>query len=149
MTNYYLIENGIITQSADWKFDNNCLETEEQIIRDSFSGQLYLKSEYDELIETDEYLAKVAEQEAHILALKCITKRQLLIWLYTQKGKTEDDILNAIDTIQDSSQKYLAKVNYNGTNNFYYGNDFVPVIGQALGLSLDDIKTMFDEAKDL
>jgi len=56
--NYYLLENGIITQSADFRFNDDCLETEEEIVRDSLSGQLYLKSEYDVLIATSEYLAE-------------------------------------------------------------------------------------------
>lgn len=62
MTNYYLEENGIITQSADWKFNKKCLKTEEDIVRDELSGQLYLKSNYDALIQTPEYIAKQATQ---------------------------------------------------------------------------------------
>ena len=60
MTNYYIKENDIITQSADWKFDNNCLATEENIIR-ADNGQLILASEYAILQETPEY---IAEQKA-------------------------------------------------------------------------------------
>jgi hypothetical protein len=54
MTNYYLIENGIITQSADFRFDGNCLETEEEIVR-SEEGVLMLQSEHDTHIQTPEY----------------------------------------------------------------------------------------------
>lgn len=53
MTNYYLKENDIITQSANWKFDDNCLETEEEIVR--YEGQLMLASEYATLQNTSEY----------------------------------------------------------------------------------------------
>jgi len=98
---------------------------------------------------SDEKKAEIAEQEKQEQALKNITKRQLLIWLFLKKSKTEDDIYSAINVIADADKKYLAKVNYSGTNNFYYGNSFVPVIGQALGLTLDEIKTMFDEAKEM
>ena len=56
MTNYYIKENDIITQSANWKFDKNCLETEEEIIR--YNGQLMLASEYAILQETPEYIAE-------------------------------------------------------------------------------------------
>lgn len=98
------------------------------------------------VMPTDE---QIVEQETKIQAQKNITKRQLLVWLFTQKQKTEDDIFNVIETIQDTAQRYLAKVNYGGTNNFYYGNEFVPLIGQALGLTIDEIKTMFDEASKL
>lgn len=63
MTKYYLLENGKITQSADFKFSENCLETQEEIVRDDLSGQLYLQSDYNNLIATDDYKAKVTARE--------------------------------------------------------------------------------------
>lgn len=63
MAKYYLLENGNITQSADFKFSENCLETQEEIVRDKLSGQLYLQSDYNNLIATDDYKAKVTAQE--------------------------------------------------------------------------------------
>lgn len=63
MTNYYLSENGIIIQFSNWRFDENCLETEEEIIRDEFSGQLYLQSDYDALVLTNEYGEKVIAEQ--------------------------------------------------------------------------------------
>lgn len=57
MTNYYIKENNVITQSANWKFDKNCLETEEEIIR-ADNGILMLQSDYDTYIETEQYLAE-------------------------------------------------------------------------------------------
>jgi hypothetical protein len=124
---------------------------------EDYNGDKYALSSYEilkngEIVDfsnTDDYKANIATQEAKIQAMKNITKRQLLIWLYTNKQKTEDDILSAIGIIADNDQKYLAKVNYSGTNNFYYGNSFVPIIGGALGLTADDLKTMFDEAVNL
>lgn len=73
MINYYILENGIITQSADFRFSENCLETEEEIVLDELSGQLYLKNDYDVLISKDEYKAKVlaakdAVKKADLLA---------------------------------------------------------------------------------
>jgi len=61
--NYYLLENGIITQSADFKFDDGCLETENGIVRDEMNGQLYLQSDYNALIATDDYKAKIAAKK--------------------------------------------------------------------------------------
>lgn len=116
---------------------------------------MYLDSEsvadgvVTDISETPEYIAKIAQQEAEIQNMKCITKRQLLIWLYSNKQKTEDDIFTAIDTLTDVSKKYLAKVSYSGTNNFYYGNEFTQTIGLALGLSVDELKQCFDEASKL
>lgn len=66
MKNYYLLENEIITQTANFKFDENCLETQEEIVRDELSGQLYLRSDYESLILTDEYNVKVGEAQKTI-----------------------------------------------------------------------------------
>ena len=63
MTNYYLQDNGVITQSANFKFSDNCLETQEEIVRDELSGQLYLQSDYNNLIITQEYQTKVTAHE--------------------------------------------------------------------------------------
>lgn len=71
MTNYYLLENGKVTQSAEFKFDDNCLETDEKIVREELSGQLYLQSDYNNLIATEEYKTKLAlrEKESKIIEL--------------------------------------------------------------------------------
>ena len=98
---------------------------------------------------SEEYNKQLAEQEAKIQAMKNITKRQLLFWLYQNKQKTETDILTAIDTIMDKDKKYLAQVSYNGTNNYYYGNEYTQAIGKALGLTIDELKQCFDEASKL
>ena len=101
-------------------------------------------------LESDEsYQAKLSETAEAMQAKKNITKRQLLFWLYQNKQKTETDILTAIDTIQDKDKKYLAQVSYNGTNNFYYGNEYTQLIGQVLGLTTDELKQCFDEANTL
>lgn len=63
MTNYYLLENGIVTQSADFKFSEDCLETQEEIVRDELSGQLYLQNDYNILTETEDYKAEVSAKE--------------------------------------------------------------------------------------
>jgi len=102
-----------------------------------------------DISNTPEYIAEQQAKQAEIQNKKTITKRQLLFWLFLNKQKTETDILNAIEAIQDPSQRYLGQVSYNGTNNFEYGNPFVPVIGQALGLTTTELIKCFDEAKEM
>lgn len=78
MTNYYLLENDAITQSANFKFDENCLETEEEIVREELSGQLYLKSKHEELVQTEAHKAQVAEREKEARKIKLISMIQEL-----------------------------------------------------------------------
>lgn len=74
MTNYYLLENGIITQSANFQFSESAIATEEEIVRDDLSGQLMLKSEHETLTQTDEYKAKALTQENAIKKAELILK---------------------------------------------------------------------------
>lgn len=86
MTNYYIKENNIIIQSANWKFDNNCLETEEEIVR--YNGQLMLASDYATLQQTPAYLAE--------------QKKQLIQSAKTTRDKAINEITNAklLDDLQ-------------------------------------------------
>jgi len=96
-----------------------------------------------------EYIAEQKRQNMLIQAQKTITKRQLLFWLFLKKQITEDSIFTAINSIPDQKNRYLGEKSYTGTNNFEFGNPFVPVIGQALGLTSDELVLMFDEASHL
>lgn len=105
--------------------------------------------ELKDISQTPEY---IAEQEAKAKAIqdaKTITKRQLLFWLFQNKNIKEANILTAISNIEDENNRYLGEISYNGTNNFQYGNPFVAVIGQALGLTTQDLIKCFDEAINL
>lgn len=73
MTNYYLKENGIITQAASFKFDDNCLVIEEEII--NCEGQLMLESEYNAYINTEEYKLEQKQKEIERIKSLTLTKR--------------------------------------------------------------------------
>ena len=117
MTNYYLKENNIITQSANFKFDKNCLETEEKIVR--YDGQLMLASEYSTLQQTPEY---IAEQLAKAKADKLqenITKRDE----YLLAGVVYKDVLFDSDTDQKINlQFYIPNMNDTDTV-IWFGKD--------------------------
>ena len=72
---------------------------------------------YDEAFLTPEEYRQTDICASYEQSMKNITKRQLLIWLYTHKGATEENIYTAIGTLPTEAQQYLGKVNYSGTNN--------------------------------
>jgi len=102
-----------------------------------------------DISQTPEYIAEQEVKAKAIQDAKTITKRQLLFWLFLNKNIKEANILTAISTIEDVNNRYLGEISYNGTNNFQYGNPFVSVIGQALGLTTQDLIKCFDEAINL
>ena len=119
MTNYYLIENGIITQSADWKFDNNCLETEEEIVR--YNGQLYLKSEYDLIIQSNDYKAKELAEAKITKLQENINKRDARLIA----GVTYKNILFDSDQDQKINLSAIASTMSDTDTITWYGKDGV------------------------
>ena len=117
MTNYYLKENNIITQSANWKFDNNCLETEEDIVR--YEGQLMLKSEFEALSQTPEYIAEQLKKAKEVKLQENITKRDE----YLLAGVVYKDVLFDSDTDQKINlQFYIPNMNDTDTV-IWFGKD--------------------------
>ena len=129
--------------------DNNyCDVIESYMVEIPNDGKPYglVDGEVKDISQTPEYIAEQEHQKALIQDKKTITKRQLLFWLFLKKQIIEDSIFTAISSIPDAQNRYLGEKSYAGTNNFEFGNPFVPVIGQALGLTSEELILMFDEA---
>ena len=117
MTNYYIKENNIITQSANFKFDKNCLETEEEIVR--YNGQLMLKSEFEALSQTPEYIAEELKKAKEVKLQENITKRDE----YLLAGVVYKDVLFDSDTDQKINlQFYIPNMNDTDTV-IWFGKD--------------------------
>ena len=117
MTNYYIKENDIITQSANWKFDKNCIETEEEIVR--YDGQLILASEYATLQQTPEYIAEELKKAKEVKLQENITKRDE----YLLAGVVYKDVLFDSDTDQKINlQFYIPNMNDTDTV-IWFGKD--------------------------
>ena len=99
MTNYYLMENGIVTQSADWKFDDNCLATQEEIVREELSGVLYLKSDYEKHIQTEEH-SKLKKERSNFEI-----KTQIADIEKSQARALREMVINPNDTAKQKLQE--------------------------------------------
>src|SRR5574344_858474 len=142
MTNYYIKENGIITQSSNWKFSEDCIETEEEIVR--YDGQLMLASEYATLQQTPEYISEQAQKEAERIARLHLTRGDVFRGLLQAKGVTREQLRALILAMPDGIDKEMALIDFDEALEFYRGVALVDTIGLVLGITSNQMTKFFE-----
>lgn len=79
---------------------------------------------------------------------KC-TPAQGLIALFVVKGITEQDILKAIDGIQNPIEKYTRQISYSRSTEWERDSESFQSIASLLQLSEDDVNELFAVAVDV
>lgn len=90
MKYYTLNEQGRIAQSADWKFDPACLETEKAILRGA-DGKLYLEDNpaYTPIPEPNPHAEEISQLKAYLQSTDYVTNK------IVESGLTLSDFLEA------------------------------------------------------
>ena len=96
--------------------------------------------------------AEIADDDARLVIFLArpiprITKRQMLLWLLANGGKTDADVTTALNTIADPATKAAALIEWNYPDGAWH-RDF-PVfneIGPLLGLSSAQMDAAFRAA---
>jgi hypothetical protein len=80
-----------------------------------------------------------------------ITKRQLVTWLFIATGKTEGDVMIALDTIADATARAVAEINfgYPDDGRFKRSDPLFDVLGSAFAMSPADLDAAFTAAAKL
>ena len=86
--------------------------------------------------------AKAAADAARIT----ITKRQALLALFDLRGIKDTDIDAQIELIEDETQRYRARVDWQGAASIESDSPTVQMIAAALQLSEQDLSALFDYA---
>jgi hypothetical protein len=82
--------------------------------------------------------------------LPSLTKRQILVWLILNLKKTDQDILNALNTITDPVQKEIATINWLYADGpIERDNPFINQFGPLFNLTPDQIDQAFIDAQKL
>ena len=102
----------------------------------------------DELAQREaERLA--AEQAAKDAARITVTKRQALLALFDLRGIKDSDIEARIDSIPDETQRYRARVDWQGSAAIESDSPTVLMLASALSLSDTDLRGLFDYAQSM
>lgn len=92
---------------------------------------------FTDITNTPEYIEKEKEKAKLELAMKSLTKREVFLALYRDKGITPEQIRSMIG----SNQEALIEFDY--ANEYYRFNPLINTIGMALGYSEEDIDYLF------
>lgn len=76
------------------------------------------------------------QKEKESIALLSLTKREIFLALYKDKGLKPEDIRNQITDIE-------ALIEFDYANSYYRGNPLVDKIGEMLGYSSEDLDYLF------
>ncbi|MBB6578016.1 hypothetical protein HNP33_002084 [Comamonas odontotermitis] len=90
-----------------------------------------------------------AEQAAKDAARITVTKRQVLLALFLRKGIKADQIDAVINAIPDETQRYMARVDWDGAAAIESDSQTVGMLSQALGLTEAEMPDLFDFAQAL
>ncbi len=139
MTNYYIEkENKIVFIDTDKARlqrtvgeDIEILETERPIVL-SEEGTYYV------FADTDEYFQEQAQKERQRLSLLNLTKADVLLALYRDKGITPEDI----KTMLKDNIEALIKFDY--ASSYYRGDEVVNALGLALGYTTQEMDYLFE-----
>ena len=88
---------------------------------------------------------KAAAEAARIT----ITKRQALLALFDLRGIKDTDIDAQIDQIADETQRYRARVDWQGAASIESDSPTVQMLAASLDLSEGDLQALFEYAKAL
>ena len=141
MTNYYIEQNNqiVLFDEDKQKLQNTIAfmpqyqglevkETERPIVDFQFA-------------DTEEYEQEQAQKERNRLDLLSLTKREVFLGLYQAKGITPAQI-----KAQISAPAALIEFEY--ANDYFRGNPLINTVGQALGITSDQLDKFFDETKN-
>lgn len=91
-----------------------------------------------EFADTEEYKQKQAQEERQRLNLLNLTKADVLLALYEDKGLTPDDI----KTMLKDNVPALIKFDY--ASSYYRGDEVVNALGLALGYTTEEMDYLFE-----
>ena len=107
-----------------------------------YALEAWEKLEGDMVIDnSEEYQQEQAQKERNRLDLLSLTKREVFLGLYQAKGITPEQIKAQITDP-------AALIEFEYANDYFRGNPLINTVGQALGITSDQLDKFFDETKN-
>lgn len=103
------------------------LETDKEIV--NYNGKFYFTDD-------EEYIAEKAKDDAEKLAMLSLTKREVFLALYRDKGVTPEQIKSQITDPE-------ALIEFEYATEYYRGNPLINQIGAMLGYTVDELDYLF------
>lgn len=104
------------------------LETDKQIV--NFDGSFYFEDD-------EQYLEQVKKQEAERIAKLSLTKREVFLAIFKDKGITPEQIRAKITDTE-------ALIEFDYAEKYYRGNPLINVLGASLGYTEEQLDYLFE-----
>lgn len=90
-----------------------------------------------EFADTDDYKSKQSQAERERLNLLSLTKREVFLALYKDKGLTPEEIRGSISDTE-------ALIEFDYANEYYRGNPLIEQLGNQLGYTTAELDYLFE-----
>ncbi len=145
MKYYFIIKDNQIVDCANLPIvDEEALNievTEEQFNLYKEKGNNYFKFEDNEIILNPDYEAEELTKERARLDMLNLTKADVLLALYEDKGITPDDIKEML------KDNVPALIKFDYASSYYRGDEVVNALGLALGYTTEEMDYLFENKK--
>lgn len=146
---YINIENGEINGGSEinnsrfWSESYFQVEVEEDVYNLIISspGKYKYDQQTGEFIENSDYEQEQAQKERARLNMLSLTKADVLLALYEDKGLTPDDIKAML------KDNVPALIKFDYASSYFRGDEVVIALGTALGYSSDEMDYLFQNKK--
>lgn len=133
MTYYFHIQdNKIISKGQAKLLNGDNIEVNEDIYNHS---ERYIYQDSEIILDPD-YEVKQVEKEAKKIAQLKLTKREVFLALYKNKGITPEEIKASITNTE-------ALIEFEYAAEYYRGNPLINVIGNSLGYTKEELDYLF------
>lgn len=134
---FYRIQNEKLLDYADFEYADNCLETNiiTQPELDEHPNKVIVQN--GALVLNPNYEQEEAQKERERIAQLSLTKRDVFLALYKDKGITPEQIKAQITNPE-------ALIEFEYASSYYRGNPLIDVIGQTLGYTSEQLDYLFE-----
>ena len=119
-----------------------CRQLTEGVLNVEIAGEVYNSIDHymwdgENIVLDPDYEEKQAEKERERIAQLSLTKREVFLALYKDKGITPKQIKAQIESPQ-------ALIEFEYANDYFRGNPLIDLIGQTLGYTSSDLDYLFE-----
>lgn len=140
MTYYIYLENGTLNGAGE-----AILLTEGvvniEVTEEVYNGYVTEPEKYiysdGEIVENPNYAEEQAQNERNRLDMLSLTKREVFLALYKDKGLTPEQLRSKITDPE-------ALIEFDYANDYYRGNPLINKIGEMLGYTIEDLDYLFE-----
>ena len=146
------IENERILNASNWQLDETYKETDFNYENYIDKPQGYFIFDGQNIVKNSEFEEEEKQKERERLSKLSLTKREVFLAIYEDKGLTPEDIkeqLRSWAAEQPGKDINSALIEFDYANEYFRGNPLIDKIGLMLGYTSEDLDYLFQNKEFL